>query len=630
LHGSSTNIVLSNCKSLQVAAEKAHHASPSVGASTSKSDGTLSPRPVTDADALSNLQGVAVDDQPTAVQPGKLVKKKIIKKIVRRVPAGPSTATGVVASHQESAAAAADAAAELADQQLAAAAPAAGAGTAGSDGVAAIAVGETAQSIAASAAVNTHFLAHANKSLPGTASTSQVVQCEVDAGTAAVDCSSQDGTSPEPSAHDGKATDSDGGHEQLRSSAQHAGSGMQQREQQSLFPGQLEHQEQQQQQQPPQQQPEQLPPTKEQHLSQQHLKQPSVSQPQQQLQPGHLQQQCAATSARMGPDAVQQTDEQLVLQLDKRQPKQQLDHESLEQGVTDAAPLQTGELHQQDQQQLAVLDALVQPPHLAALPQVQQQEQQEQPLTDQAASASVSLLQQADQDAHRQQQQQRGQQQQQVQHKQQQQLDQQELAGHQPVFPQHQEQSLQDTAAEHPTDLVGKQQQQQQQLQQAADSIGAEQLSCQQCPDLQHQLTIREHQMQRQADRLSQLEAAAGEAAEMQQQLQAVVAALTAKNEQLVLRASRVSEGELEEVRREAAERLAAAERKVGVMTLCLRVRDSCHWPSDCSVQIVSPCNQSTLPAFELPRRNAGHAAQPCCSALARCLATGGRAATSS
>jgi hypothetical protein len=33
-----------------------------------------------------------------------------------------------------------------------------------------------------------------NKSLPGTASTSQVVQCEVDAGTAAVDCSSQDGT----------------------------------------------------------------------------------------------------------------------------------------------------------------------------------------------------------------------------------------------------------------------------------------------------------------------------------------------------------------------------------------------------------------------------------------------------
>jgi hypothetical protein len=136
--------------------------------------------------------------------------------------------------------------------------------------------------------------------------------------------------------------------------------------------------------------------------------------------------------------------------------------------------------------------------------------------------------------------------------------------------------------------------------------------------------------MQRQADRLSQLEAAAGEAAEMQQQLQAVVAALTAKNEQLVLRASRVSEGELEEVRREAAERLAAAERKVGVMTLCLRVRDSCHWPSDCSVQIVSPCNQSTLPAFELPRRNAGHAAQPCCSALARCLATGGRAATSS
>jgi len=276
----------------------------------------------------------------------------------------------------------------------------------------------------------------------------------------------------------------------------------------------------------------------------------------------------------MGPDTVQQTDEQLVLQLDKRQPKQQLDHESLEHGVTDAAPLQTGELHQQDQQQLAALDALVQPPHLAALPQVQQQEQQEQPLTDQAASTSVSPPQQADREAHRQKQQQQqwGQQQPQEEHKQQQQqqqLDQHELAGHQPVPPQHQEQSLQDTVAERPIDLVRKQQQQQQQLlQQAADSIGAEQLSCQQCPDLQHQLTIREHQMQRQADRLSQLEAAAGEAAEMQQQLQAVVAALTAKNEQLVLRASRVSEGELEEVRREAAERLAAAERKVGVMML--------------------------------------------------------------
>lgn len=43
-----------------------------------------------------------------------------------------------------------------------------------------------------------------------------------------------------------------------------------------------------------------------------------------------------------------------------------------------------------------------------------------------------------------------------------------------------------------------------------------------------------------------------------------VVEQLTEANEQLVLRAAKVSEAELEEIQQEAAGRLAAAERKVG------------------------------------------------------------------
>lgn len=40
---------------------------------------------------------------------------------------------------------------------------------------------------------------------------------------------------------------------------------------------------------------------------------------------------------------------------------------------------------------------------------------------------------------------------------------------------------------------------------------------------------------------------------------------LTETNEQLALRAAKVSEAELQEIQQEAAERLAAAERKVGL-----------------------------------------------------------------
>jgi len=47
--------------------------------------------------------------------------------------------------------------------------------------------------------------------------------------------------------------------------------------------------------------------------------------------------------------------------------------------------------------------------------------------------------------------------------------------------------------------------------------------------------------------------------------LEVVVQQLTEANEQLALRAAKVSEAELQEIQQEAAERLAAAERKVGL-----------------------------------------------------------------
>lgn len=52
--------------------------------------------------------------------------------------------------------------------------------------------------------------------------------------------------------------------------------------------------------------------------------------------------------------------------------------------------------------------------------------------------------------------------------------------------------------------------------------------------------------------------------------LEVVVQQLTAANEQLVLRAARVSEAELQEIQQEAAQRLAAAERKVRRREECL------------------------------------------------------------
>jgi multidrug efflux pump subunit AcrA (membrane-fusion protein) len=91
----------------------------------------------------------------------------------------------------------------------------------------------------------------------------------------------------------------------------------------------------------------------------------------------------------------------------------------------------------------------------------------------------------------------------------------------------------------------------------------------QQCHELQQQLQLREAQLGRQAEQLSALQAAAAVAADDKAQLEGVVLQLTARNEQLVMRASKVSEQELQEIQQEASERLAASERKVGAGDCC-------------------------------------------------------------
>lgn len=85
--------------------------------------------------------------------------------------------------------------------------------------------------------------------------------------------------------------------------------------------------------------------------------------------------------------------------------------------------------------------------------------------------------------------------------------------------------------------------------------------------EVQQQLSIREQQLARQSTQLVELQASLDRSSAEQEQLKELVAALTAKNEQLLLRSAKVSEQDLDELKSEFEQRLGAAERKVFALT---------------------------------------------------------------